>query len=259
MKYVLFVVLISLYGVCLKATPHDFNDSNFLYVSRYNDFCEINITTFYNASYNTSDLQSLFNSSRLTKKSWIFIQTDNIMSGFYNGILSFAASALGVIPIAVFYKDANSPYQDYKLTMSLVLLSAVTEEVIFRFIGQNSLRSLSYHFLSFILEEEKAINYSYYFGLFVTSIGFGMVHLFNPQRSYLQVTAATIAGFNFGVLYEKKGIFSSISSHATHNLLVFTAIAIGENIQIAIEKYNKKLLPFPIQEASRETNSQMVW
>lgn len=102
-----------------------------------------------------------------------------------------------------------------------VIYASINEEVLFRWAMQPLLSSYLLHFFKTTnLEPYTQGVIATYSSICVTSIIFGLMHLFNRTGGWGQVSRAAIAGFILSYVYSNHGLLASVVCHITHNLFV---------------------------------------
>ena len=118
------------------------------------------------------------------------------------------------------------PYVGYRgadiSELGLLILAAAQEEAFYRIVLQPVVRSFICNRLNQISNNNQRNHLiARHSANLLCSICFGAAHLYNPLPSLFQTLDATLGGYALGELSYRYGRIAVITSHITHNFLVF--------------------------------------
>ena len=117
---------------------------------------------------------------------------------------------------------------DFLLTSTLLLISALNEEILFRKI-----------YTDFSLKEQGLV-----FAIFIPSLMFSIVHIFNANFDLISFFNVLIGGLILTIIYLKSGIWASVYFHFAWNITqtVFGSNVSGSSFETIFEiKYDYNL------------------
>ena len=137
----------------------------------------------------------------------------------YGGLVGCLSVSLGILIIyltkSISFESNPIRWLFIVTSFVMVALSAASEEILFRGLMQNKLMSLSKPSISVI----------------ITSIIFALLHIVNPDISFLYIVNVFLAGIVLGIIFlYSKNIFFPIGLHIFWNFVQDIADLSGDNL-----------------------------